>query len=36
MYDGAMSRYCTNDVIMCHGSNYGSDFSLQLSFYVQL
>jgi hypothetical protein len=23
MYDGAMSRYCTKLVIICHGSNYG-------------
>ena len=25
MYDGAMSRYWMNDVIMCHGSNCGGD-----------
>lgn len=23
MYDGAIRRYCTKDVIMCHGSNCG-------------
>lgn len=22
MYDGAMSKYCTNEVIICHGSNF--------------